>query len=920
MIDGIERRVLGSLDDPSAVFVFPSEKAAASWLERSLVLSGRKALPASRFISWDAFKAAVFAGSARGRPASAELRAVFAAWLMAENARSPFLASFVPAGKAASSPGFAPVVARALPALRSVPEGEGPGLADWREIRRRYAAFLESRGMYEAAWLGRAAAPDGARYVLLYPDLTTDWQDYAREVEGLAGVSILGSESLGGEPVAAARFGTVVEEARAVLQRIRAEVESGADPAGMAISVASPESALPVLEREAAVAGIPLDVREGRPLSDSAGGRLIADIVDAARSRMGFESIRRLLLDRSRTWKDPETAGRLVGAGIAKHIVAPLPRPDGDVWERSLSRDDGARRLYRGLRTAADKVASATSFQALRRAFDAFRHAFMDETAWSPAQNDEIARCLAVLDALDEASSAAALDGPPAAGAVRALLPTGAQAAASAVNAADIYLRFLRDTSYLPVSMTSGIAVYDFPVAAGMAPELHFVMNLSESAARAEARPLSFLRPDERGSLGAADRDISSGLIRLLAVSGDRTFLSWSEDGPDGVRPAHPVLSAADAGGLAYARDAWLPDSAARASGKCVFPAQRLSAEAALATVFPGPAKPWTEGSPARPAAMEADNAAAIVASLSKTGSLTLSDTAIEDYAACAFRRVFQRGLHVEAVASGLSFLDSLAIGSLYHEALRRLLEPLAKAGYALSAGNASGSGRLPAPEAVPEALDAAIADLEADEGPMAAVLANALRNALLRDLSRTVDELRTTFDGHKPLLVEGELASELPGLDASLRGRIDLVLESRTPAGPGERPGVVVVDYKKSSVPGREELGPDESGEVRKLQIPLYAALSRGNGMDVDAAFYVSIEGQGASDKRAYLVFGPGDKPLVQPEDVPRLEPALMRAAARTADTIRRGLVYVPLSRDQEALCQGCDIRPVCRARYTVR
>ncbi|GAB1456654.1 hypothetical protein MASR2M48_19620 [Spirochaetota bacterium] len=155
---------------------------------------------------------------------------------------------------ASASLRFARSIAAALPSLRSVPEGPGSQLADWRELRSRYQAFMLDRGLYEASWLGRNAAGSSEKWLLLYPDLTEDWMDYQEAACSMPDGTLVLSGELGTEPVPAARFGTVVEELRAVLLTIREAVSKGADPAGIIISAAAPESVLPILEREAAVA------------------------------------------------------------------------------------------------------------------------------------------------------------------------------------------------------------------------------------------------------------------------------------------------------------------------------------------------------------------------------------------------------------------------------------------------------------------------------------------------------------------------------------------------------------------------------------------------------------------------------------------------------------------------------------------
>src|SRR5512145_3323213 len=93
---------LASLGDRRVRFAFPSEIAAASTLVELLARSGGRALPARRFVGWDAFKSEVFAGDAAGRPSTKAIRSIFALMLMADNARSPFLRAIVPQAMASA--------------------------------------------------------------------------------------------------------------------------------------------------------------------------------------------------------------------------------------------------------------------------------------------------------------------------------------------------------------------------------------------------------------------------------------------------------------------------------------------------------------------------------------------------------------------------------------------------------------------------------------------------------------------------------------------------------------------------------------------------------------------------------------------------------------------------------------------------
>lgn len=955
MTDALGAAVMAGLGDSELVFVFPSEVAARRRLEWALGASGRRALPLDRFISWDAFKSIAFPGPDGAEPVSSALRAVFARALMARNAAEPFLQELVPAEASAASPRFARAVAGALPALGGLEglKSNGRLVRDWRSVAERYAAFLEGRGLYEPGWNRRTAVALRRRYLLICPELTTDWQEYEPGLAWAAwdggrayadgprpaagSVYVLREADLAREPslenegtradsdragadgadprAPAVAYETSVDEVRAALLRIRRAIADGYDPADIIISLAAPDSILALLEREARVLGLTLDRREGRPLAQSAAGRLFADLVAVARSDFSFEAARTLLLDRSRPWKDSVAPEALIDLAVRKHILTSVPGVD--MWEASMGpRDRDERSLYRALKRSTAALASARGFRALREAFDAFRFAFLDDEGWAAAQDDELARVLRELDELIEAEEAAGLGPDP--------------------NAASSFSERLAETRYLPAGGGEGISVYRFPVAAGAMPALHLVLNLSEAAAQVASRPLSFLRDDEREALGARDRDISDGLVRLLSISGNETVLSYAERGPDGVRPPHPALRprAPDA-----SDSAWLPKADLDRPGKLAFPAQKRSALAALKTVFRGPGPDWSEARPDAPDALEPAAAARAAERLRRDGVVAVSNKLLDELARCPFKRLFERYLRIEAQETGLSFVDGPMIGRLYHRCFELLFAPMASRGVAVSAGAEAGERPLPDPAALPEALDRAIAEAGLEDGAFAAMVHRASRSSYLRDLGRALDALRPALDGLVPYLVEAQPRDarfEVDGKALAYTGRMDLVCVERAAAGSGPKAdrdarvpaaeagprGACIVDYKKRGLPSHAELRLGEDGELGRFQIPGYALLCREAGLDPRAAYYLSVEGNG-TDRKKRLVVAIGDDPKEAAMTPDGLEPALAalkRAAARAADSIERGIVFLPSEADQETACDGCGLRPVCRVRYATR
>jgi len=895
----IAQQLLCRLSDSGTRFAFPSEIAARSWLEKALELSGFAALPARRFVSWDAFKAERFPGPPDMRPCPALVRSLFARQLMADNAASPFLDSVVPPSVADVSERFSRTVAKALPALGSLPQTGGPEVVDWQRIKSRYETFLKSRNLYEASWRSRAGDRGSDTWVLFFPDLTEDWVDYRDAVLGMADVLVVDSAHISADRIEAASFGTLVDEVRAVVLRVRQEAALGMELADMAISVASAESVMPLLVREASVAGVPLDIRDARPLSESAGGRLASDLLAVHASSRSFASVRRLLLDLSRPWKDASTPLALIDFGIRKHVIAPLPEQQKDLWEASMdsSVNDAVRALYRGIATSSRSFTQASSFGELRQAFDAFRNRWLDDSRWSQVQNDEIARCIMELDALAEAAKLAGMESKGA--------------------AAELWLEHLENTRYLPVSAGGGVPVYRFPVAAGAAPKLHLCINMTEDAARSESRPLAFLREAERERAGAGKQDLSSGLVRLLAQSGSRVVMSWSEDGPQGVSPNHPAISpvAPAAVGMEFPRGDWLVNrdepGLQLAVGKSfkAFPLQCVNARAFI------PARSDTvclsKSYADKPAALDADVARVLAFSREDgEGRLQLSDTLMENYLSCSFRWLFSSCLHVEERDTGLSFVDARMLGSVYHDVLKTMFAPFA--GTNKLVRNAAGIDMVPAIGELEPALQTVLEQWTRREGPFAGALLRSAKPYLLYALGETLRNVTTILNGASVAFVEQPMRTQAPAVpEAVLVGKADLVAISSDD-------GAIIIDYKKKTIPEIKELVPDKNGVVARLQIPAYACLVESMDLRARDGWYVAIEPDGKNKWNVLHAFG-NDSKAIDAATVPLVMAALQTACAQSAAGIRAGLVFVPHRSDQAQECKDCATRSICRVRYMV-
>lgn len=901
-MESVQKKILDRLAEPGVHFVFQSEVAARSWLERTIEKSGRKALHTGRFVSWDAFKAECFPGLRDRTPVKKLFRFLFARSIMEENSRKPFLNAIIPSKEAQASYSFAKTVASALPGLGAVPEIKSPYIDDWKKIKERYTAFLDSHNLYESSWHIRQAEDDGRVWLLFYTDLTEDWDEYSDAIRRMSSIEVLVADGLKTEGLTAIRYPGLLEEIRTALLTIRSEAKDGMALEEMAITIGAADSSIPLLEREAEIAGIMLDTRKARPLSESAGGRLLADLIEVQESDASFDSMRKLLLDMSRPWKDRNAALNLIEFATKKHIMAQIPGDKTDIWERSMDRSigDKERKLYKAIRSSALEISTAGSFGKLRGTWDAFRQRCLDEEGWSPAENDEIGRCMLELENLAQTYLDSGLE-------VKRKL-------------ASLWLEHLAETPYLAQSSGLGVPVYPFPLGAGICPKLHIGIYLPQGAAMAASRPLRFLRDNDRELAGVADRDLSRGLLGLLAVSGEKTIMGWSDEGPDGIRPAHPSFhsispeEAVRAGLISEGSLSrfWLANADIERRATEAFPSQKQNA--ALAAEMMRNKNTWSSHFPDDPGIIDDYFKAMLVKERStQEGKIRLSASMMEAWLSCPFKWLFGRLLGIEKKDTRLNFIDNLLLGNIYHRTMEFVFDSCIRENRSIVYNEDDSGSSRPSLDDLKDALEKAIAETGKKEGPFALTVLMIMKPFLHHSLKGAYPGILQILDGKKPVLAEKNLYAEVPGHeDAVLEGKSDIIATD-------DKGNAIIIDYKKKNLPQKKVLGLDDSGKLGKFQMPVYKALAKTAGMEASDGYYIAFESDEKNSWSKVKAFGDGNA-AIPASMMEEIMDALYEACRICIEDIKEGHIYVPEWKMQEVVCQNCEIKSVCRVRYAVK
>ena len=933
----IEEILRPSLGDRSVRFVFPSEICAESWLARALRLSwGPRALETDRFLGWDRFKE-MAAGSAERSVADDALRRIFAASVLADNERSPFLESILPPDYAGEWKAFAGYVASRLPALgslpavlraasasgrasRGAPARGNAALADWLALRERYDAFLRGIGRVEPSFEPRALRSLPGTTVIFFPELIEDFDEYRAALEGVArageGPLRLVGLPASKPPLSLRRPATALAELREALSEAGELIDGGTEAADLAITIANLGRYRPYLEREAELLSVPISLRAGQSLAATPGGRLFAALRDAQASDFSFDSLRDLLYSPAWPWKSPKLLRGIIDEGQRYHAIASWTEGGRrkDVWEKSLS--ESLKAEYRRLRGSITAVTGAKDFPSLLKSYKAFTSRFFssEKGDWDERADLTLARCVVELeklvDAEREAKKGAGID---------------------VADAFSLFMNVLESKIYVSAKGDAGVPVYDWRVAAGILPVRHFILGASQDALSAPYRGLDFLGPDLREEL-RPERNAAGDFIAAYALSGEGVSFTCPEEGFDGEVAAHGLLLtlAGETGTESPIPspppriDSAYRDEAAWLSGRGAPPAHLHGVQLRGLEAAEGLARGVGRGADGKGAFLEPGTAARATARLRREGETlaSLDSTAIDYYRSCPYAYLYLRLLKASPEESGISFVDDFFIGDVYHAALERLFERIRAEDGRFKPERTDAYLSFLGP-----CMDEAFAGLARSRGPFVAVILEAYRDALEEHLALILGAEAERFPGLEVGPLEEELELPYPELAGGvvLRGRIDRLSRS-------ER-GAVIVDYKKGRIPKKAEVAPDESGAIAKAQIPCYLRLVGGAGAAagdeasaaIDSAWYLSIEGYGELPPASWAcAFGEADE-KGRGAYVPRKAFAAFVAAfdaalAETARGILAGSFPFAPKDEQADACRDCGARGICRERYALR
>jgi uncharacterized protein TP_0900 len=904
------------IDDPAVFFVFPTDIVASAWSDYALRL--KKAVALERFTAWDKFKSeAVRAEKQNKNSIPSPLRKLFVLQLLRQNAEKPFFSSLVPSEYASNPAVFADWLTSLVPCLalwkrkRSERSGDTEGRgdagilsdvgifndaedADLHELEKRYRSFLDSHNLFEPAWEKPPLKDSGRRYVIVYPEILQDFEEYRPILEQSPFIELIPVPDFPVDdsvcdfyPYPNAR--TELRETVLRIEELCSNRAKNQNPqnqnvqnqnAGaaelldwddIAVSVPDLETLAPYILREFGLRNIPVKLRSGKKLGLYPAGRLFALIKNCADESFSFDSLRSLLSENAFPWKDKTAANQLIEFGIKNNCLCSYGGID--VWEEAFAKNGGEERalaLYRKLKQAVSSMRGAPNFQKLRERYFAFRSVFFDPQKFSAEANLVIGRCIGELASLID---------------IEQTYPDAAQCA----DPFDFFVRVLDSKEYLAQSSGGGVNVFSYKVAAGAPFKRHFILNASQDSLTLVYRPLSFLSDEKRAHLGAIDTDVSALFVRLYALHSEYPMsVSCSEKTFSGYTIAHNIFSSCTNRVASEISGALGADSFEKEKdflhGRAPFPAFLYSVQknGFLSWAVSGDSKPGsvtvsagTQKSGLAPRAVSGsvnfEAAALSVPELKKriddyvrcahTGAIRVSPSNLNVFFTCPLQWLFSRVLKIAEYDPEASLIDDLSAGTLFHEIIRRVLSQLQSEKIPLYAENGSLPEKLC--EAVVSFTHEVIASLpescslQKKLSPLTIENFKMQEDALAEVLIAFFTEFVLWFSGYTVVSLEEPLSFDYGG--RLLEGKIDCVLQK---AGSGD---IFIVDFKTGNMPPASECLKLPDTEFKNYQLAAYMYLYEkckcGGKPWVGGAGFFSIYQKKPSTVVGFLTFALDEK-----------------------------------------------------------
>lgn len=901
--------------DARTCFVFPSQIASRLWLRRALDITGLTAVPAELFSSWDVFKADCCAAQVESKtPIAQIIRLLFAHYCAACNAEKPFLQTIIPKEYAQNGAVFARWIAGILPqldhwekraALHNAGQDTGATTEaeDLRKLKKMYTEFLNTHLLFEPSWAAEAFTPHEKQYLLLYPELIEDFDEYRSLLEDRPEVLVLPAPAFCAETTPLIRFTTIRDELRYTALCIEKLLASGVRADEIAVSIAGIEEIVPYFKREFILRSIPAEFRLGFRLGEQHAGLFFSLLEQCVQEHYSFESLKPLLLNPHIPWKHPHQIQALMNFGIKNNCLVswkdngqyknvwkeafalPIPYNPHSSFEAERTEKKDAQAWLLPFMQEAEQLVQAQTFSEMQKHYHILKNRFLEPENYAPEDATVISRCVTLMHELAQLEKD-----------FKDCLPS---------KPYHFFTAQLSREIYVPQNTGRAVSIFPFRVAAATPFAYHFVLNCTQKASRVIYQKLPFLRKDTREALGVIEKDATKDFFAVYTRYGAASF-SASEQTFSGYAVNNGIFTATMAPSHSDTeRDSFLQEHH--------FFMKEQEVPTALYAVQKAGFEQFANLNKKRMFSFITDPFSGTVPKLTEVlisehytdGALRVSQSGLRLFSTCPTQWFLSSVLHIDEEDTSAQLFNPRYIGIICHKLLECLYQHIRETDRVFT------SAHLPDYTAWAQAIFDKIVYSQTDfRGPLAAPFIESIKQRSLKSVAFVLAFDAEKLDGYAPYLMEGKVQHLNGGI--LYYGIIDRISYQE---GEGR---AIILDYKSGTVPAAAEYNPEA---MRDFQIPMYIFLTEQEVIKQEAehAFFLDI----TAEKVTYIV---NDKNIVpqgkassktREEFEPSMQ-AFLHAVHSYAQEVSVEDFRKPSTMQWEQ-CKNCSFHAICRTTFTV-
>ena len=828
----VERTIQENIHNQRAIFVFPTDVAATSWAEFALTIDGVGAISSERFMAWDSFKSYSIRSQMQDKNSvPSVLRKFFAQNILLRNKTENLFTTIINRDYIETSSSFSDWLAGILPQLQIWEETLNKQATidaednDFLRLKTEYENFLEANNLFDPAWERPPFHDDGCTYFICYPEILQDYAEYKEILETTNCIHIIPIDEVT-EKQTVLQYTNTRSELRETAQFIKNLCETtNTQYNDIALSLKDLKTLEPYITREFDLYNIPYKLRSGKALSEYPAGKLFSLLNDCYTENFSFESIKNLVLDTTFPWADTVAASQLIDFGIKKNCLCSYDNKD--IWEESFKKSNGeerAAKFYKKLKITIKDIVKSTSFEFILQHYMNFRETFFNQANFTEEADIILSRCIVELVNLVNLEK----DFPEATNIEKPFT---------------FFVEQLNNSQYVPQSSTVGVNIFTYKLASCALFKQHIIFDSSQDSLTIAEKRLAFLSDDKRKNLGIKDENTSKDFTNLYGLHSEHTaHFTCSEKTFAGF--AIPF------NGLEVEKRKTKLETKDSSETDLFFQEKQLFLQNTkdLPKIHSIQKESFDNWNPTENSTENNAQFAEIIRQKIFNGKplLSISPTTLREFYDCPIKWLFSRLLQLEETTLEANLLDSMFIGTFYHEIIRRYLESLKKEKRALAVTE---DGELP--QDLKERL-IAIAE-EVIEGfpksceirelsDLTMEMFRMQRENFIETILTFMTSFSSSFNGST--ISDTERKFEIPYSDHIINGKIDCVLNF--PGNNATPEGKFIVDFKSTTPPSRKQCLKTDENELEDFQLPFYIHLCETewyNGMpNVQGAAFISI------------------------------------------------------------------------------